>query len=202
MGLEHVLPFTAKEIEEKLNKVDEPVSWNDLNDIPFYDESYTGEIKIEYVDSAEKVTDKKQFNPIDLYKFQLFESGKARINLWNCHNASYRNKPTIFEFTAIAHRELDRPKFYTSSIAKAHKLGYPVLNCLLCKHRTRNDDGTPYCEKTGMVVKVESEAINCPNYLYDEKRRNRFIESYKQFEYLGLNLWERNPNHKIIKFCK
>ena len=94
-----------------------------------------------------------------------------------------------------------RSKFYTSSIAKAHKLGYPVLNCLLCKYRTRNDDGTPYCEKTGMVVKVESEAINCSNYLYDEKRRNRFIESYKQFEYLGLNLWERNHNHKIIKFC-
>lgn len=151
---------------------------------------------------TEKVIDKKQFNPIDLYKFQLFESGKGRISLWNCHNASYRKKPTIFEVTAIAHRELDRPKFYTSSIAKAHKLGYPVLNCLLCKYRTRNDDGTPYCEKTGMVVKVESEAINCPNYLYDEKRRNRFIESYKQFEYLGLNLWERNPNHKIIKFCK
>lgn len=48
MGLEHVLPFTAKEIEEKLNKVDEPVSWNDLNDRPFSEEIYTEDIVLEF----------------------------------------------------------------------------------------------------------------------------------------------------------
>lgn len=151
---------------------------------------------------TEKLTDKKQFNPIDLYKFQLFESGKGRISIWNCHNASYRKKPSIFEITAIANRELNRSIFYTASIAKAHELGYPVLNCLLCKYRKRNDEGKPYCEKTGIMVEVESEAINCSTYIYDEKRRNRFLESFIQFKYFGLNLWERNHNHKTIKFKK
>ena len=151
---------------------------------------------------TEKLTDKKQFNPIDLYKFQLFESGKGRISIWNCHNASYRKKPSIFEITAIANRELNRSIFYTASIAKAHELGYPVLNCLLCKYRKRNDEGKPYCEKTGIMLEVESEAINCSTYIYDEKRRNRFLESFIQFKYFGLNLWERNHNHKTIKFKK
>ena len=107
-----------------------------------------------------------------------------------------------FEITAIANRELNRSIFYTASIAKAHELGYPVLNCLLCKYRKRNDDGKPYCEKTGIMVEVESEAINCSTYIYDEKRRNRFLKSFIHFKYLDLDLWERNHNHKTIKFKK
>lgn len=143
---------------------------------------------------TEKVTDKKQFNPIDLYKFQLFQSGKGRISTCKCHNANYRKKSSIFEITAIANKSFDRPIFYTASIAKAHELGYPVLNCLLCKYRKRNDDGTPYCEKREVDVKVESEAINCENYLYDEKRRKRFLESFKRFEHWSLELWEKTSN--------
>ncbi len=139
---------------------------------------------------TENFVDKKYFHPIDLYKFQFYQSGKAHIDLCNCHNVNERRKSSVFENVIVAEPDYGDTKMmsmlYTVSIAKAHEMGYHVLNCLLCKYRKRNEDGTPFCEKTGNKVEVETEAIKCVSYSYDENRRNRYLQYFKRY---SSSLW-------------
>ena len=124
-----------------------------------------------------------------LYKFQLYESGKCHIDYCNCHNIDKRKRATVLEIV-IPNIDLDRSIFYTASIAKVHALGYPIRSCLLCKYRKCTNEATPYCEKTGSQIEVESEAIKCPDYLYNKKSRDYYLNSFKNFEYDNLSIWE------------
>ena len=124
-----------------------------------------------------------------LYKFQLYESGKCHIDYCNCHNIDKRKRATVLEIV-IPNIDLDRSIFYTASIAKVHALGYPIRSCLLCKYRKCTSEATPYCEKTGSQIEVESEAIKCPDYLYNKKSRDYYLNSFKNFEYNNLSIWK------------